>query len=362
MSEERPLSTLAVYSARPMVRVDGMEHAKVSELIIGMEMTEREGGLSALELRLSNVASDPQGDADFAFEDDALVGLGTNITVLAGDEEAPQEIFRGVIIGLEADFREADPPELVVLAEDAFQQARMARRTKVYDNVTIADLVRDLASQLSLRPVVTGFSETIGTRMQLNESDLAFLRRLLARYDGDLQVVGNELHVSPRGDVQRDSLTLEMHGQLRSARVVADLAHQPTEVTVTGWDPVQGQRVTATSRGANLGPGSGRTGAQVLQSAIGARSEQAGHLAVLTDTEAQALADAVFDHRARRFVRVEATAEGNPGLRVGTHVTLRGMGPRFDNTYYIARACHRWGVGRGYETDFEAECAYWGEG
>lgn len=362
MSEERPLSTLAVYSARPIVRVDRMEHDKVSELVIGMEMTEREGGLSALELRLSNIASDPQGEADFAFEDDTLVRLGANITIQAGDEEAPQEIFRGVVTGLEADFREGDPPELVVLAEDAFQQARMARRTKVHENVTIADLASNLAGQLGLRPVVTGFSEPIGVRMQLNESDLAFLRRLLARYDGDLQVVGNELHVSPRGDIQRDSLTLEMHGQLRRARVVADLAHQATQVTVTGWDPVQGQRVTATSRGANLGPGRGRTGAQVLQSATGDRSEQVGHLAVVTDTEAQALADAVFDHHARRFVCVEATAEGNPGLRVGSHVTLSGLGPRFDNTYYITRACHKWNVEGGYETDFEAESAHWGEG
>ena len=68
-------------------------------------------------------------------------------------------------------------------------------------------------------------------------------------------------------------------------------------------------------------------------------------------------ADALFDSRARRFVRVEGTAEGNPALRVGTHLDLRGLSPRFDNTYYVTSACHRFDVQRGYETDFEAECA-----
>jgi phage protein D len=59
-------------------------------------------------------------------------------------------------------------------------------------------------------------------------------------------------------------------------------------------------------------------------------------------------------------VRVAGTAEGNAALRVGTHVTLRGLGPRFDNVYYVTRACHRWDVASAYETDFEAECAFLG--
>jgi phage protein D len=203
-----------------------------------------------------------------------------------------------------------------------------------------------------------GFADTIGTWMQLNESDLAFLRRLLQRYDGDLQVVGRELHVAPRGEVQRGAVELELHGQLRRARLVADLAHQVSEVTVAGWDPVQGKRVRETSTGAHAGPGAGRTGAAHLRDALTERSEHVGFLAVSRDAEARALADAAFDLRARGFVRVTGTAEGNAALRVGTHLTLKGLGPRFDNVYYVTRACHRWDVTRAYETDFEAESAY----
>ena len=217
----------------------------------------------------------------------------------------------------------------------------------------------DLAGTLGLTPIIIGLRDKIGTYVQLNESDLAFLRRILARYDGDLQVVGTELHVSPRKDVRRGTLELQMHGQLRRARILADLAHQVTEVTVSGWDASRGQRVTGTSRGANLGPGIGRTGAQLLEDALGERSEHVGGLAVATREEAQALADAVFDQRARRFATAEATAEGNAALRIGAHVTLKQLGARFDNTYYVVYARHRYDLSRGYETDFSAECAYW---
>ena len=359
---EAPLSDGLLYRSRPTVRVDSQEYPEVSELIVGMEMTESEGGLSSLELRVSNIASDTRGGADFAFENDRVLKLGAHIAVYSGDESSPAQIFQGVVTGLEAHFPSDGAPELVVLAEDAFQLARMHRRTKVHENVSIADLAQRIAADVSLTPKVTGFTDKIGTQVQFDESDLAFLRRLLARYDGDLQVVDKELQVSPRRDVRRGAVNLQMHSQLIRVRALADLAQQVTKVTVTGWDASQGQRVVGTSTGAHAGPGSGRTGAQLLSNAVGDRPHHLAHLAVTTRDEAQALADAAFDERARRFVSIEATTEGNPAVRVGTHVSISGLGGRFDNTYYVVRATHHYDVIRGYQTAFDAECAYFGSG
>jgi phage protein D len=359
---QQALSPMAVYSAFPTVRIEGEDNQKVTGLVLEMEMIEREGGLSSLELHVSNIASDDTAGADFAFEDDEVLKLGAAIAIYAGDQTGPQEIFQGKITGLELVFEENQPPELVVLAEDAFQLARMKRVTKVHDDANIAALARELASDLSLTPVITGLDANIGVQVQINESNLAFLRRLAARYDADLQVVGTELHVSPLADVRRGEIELAVSGQLRSVRMLADLAHQVTEATSSGWDIARGERVTGAATGTNLGPGQGRTGAEILQDTLGERTEHVPNLAATTSDEAQAIADAVFDARARRFLTVRGEAQGNPALRVGTHVTITGAGPRFSNVFYVTEAIHRFNLESGYGTEFRAECAYLGSG
>lgn len=362
---ERPLSAQPVRSARPTIRVGDREQALVSELALSMRMTESEGGMSRLELRLSQVASERGGGARTGvFEDEAVLRLGVALTIYAGEEDRPQEIFRGRVTGLEATFSEG-PPELVVLAEDALARARMNRTTTIHRDASIASIARSVAQRAGLRPLVSGFDETIGSQVQLNESDLAFLRRLLCNYDGDMQVVGDELHVLPRSQVRRDEVTLALHSQLSWARVTADLNHQTTSVSTSGWDSTQGRRVQFTSTGRAIGPGRGRTGAEILRQTLGPRTEHVGHVPVVDDRDASSLAHAAFDQRARRLVVIEGTAEGNPSLRVGAHVKIKDLSSRFDNTYYITHACHRYDVksgemSGGYFTDFEGECAYLG--
>ena len=356
---ERDLSQSATYNARPTVRIADQDNQAVTNGLLTMRILESEGGLSSMELRLRNFANSGNGPA-LTFENEQDVKLGSDIAIYTGDVQSPQEIFRGVVTGLEADFPDGQPPELVLLAEDKLQLARQARRSKTYDHFKISDLANQVAQELSLTPKVTGLTDDLGTQVQLNESDLAFLRRMLERYDGDLQVVGKELHVSKRSDVQRGTVELELYSQLKRVRVTADLAHQLTAMTVAGWDESQGQKVTGSSSGSHAGPGSGRTGAQLLQDSIGERSEHLAHLAASTSDEAQAIADAAFDRLSRRFVTIDGTAEGNAQLRVGTTVTIKGVSDRFNNDYYVTRVVHRFDEKGGYVSDFEAESSYLG--
>jgi len=357
---ETPITSNAVYSAIPTVKVDGQLNDKVTAQLLSMRMSEHEAGMSDLELRFSNFGSFSGGLADQVFEDGTILKLGAALIVYAGVVNSPTEIFRGKITALEGIFPENAPYELIVLAEDALQGARMQRHTKNWDNATLSSIVSDIANGLGLTPVSSGLDSTIGSEQQLNESDLHFLRRLLARYDADLQVVGTELHATPRSQSQRNAIEIAMKSQLHECRVLADLSHQVTQVTATGWDFNQGQTVSATSQTTALGPGSGQTGKDWMQLALSARSEQIANFATLNQTEAQALVDAEYGQRSRRFVVARGVSEGNPLLRVGSWLTLTGLGPRFSNTYYTTSAVHRFDTDSGYRTEFTAECAYLG--
>ena len=355
-----PLPRPPVSNPRPRLSIDGVEPERASALLQALEVNEQEGGLASLELRLSNVASLDDGSAGAAFEDERELRLGSRITVALGDAQEPQEVFRGIVTGLEADYPGDGPPELVVHAEDALQQARMHRRTRVHRDRSLADLLQALAGDLGLQAEVSGLDRARGTWVQLNESDLAFVRRLLRARGADLQVVGETLQAAPRTEIRREAIALSRFQDLQRLRLFADLAHQVTAVTSAGWDPLRGEAVSG--RGERRPqPGRGRSGAELLREALGEREEHVGQVAVTHGEEAQALADALFERRARAFVTAEGTAWGHPRIRVGCELELSGISPRFDNTYQVVATCHRYSVREGYLTDFRAECAALGE-
>ena len=358
---EQALTQQASYSAIPTVKVDGQASDKVTTQLLSMDMREREAGMAALEMRFSNFGSFAGGTGDLVFEDGAVLKLGSAIQVFAGDVTSPTEIFRGKITALEGYFPHTGAPHLIVLAEDGLQAARMKRRSKTWENTTLVQIVQKVAGDLGLTPVVNGLDGNIGTQLQFNESDLHFVRRLLARHDADLQVVGTELHATPRSQAQGSTVELDLNSQLREARVIADLAHQVSVVTATGWDYTQGKTVSVTSQATSLGPGSGTTGRDWLQRALATRSDQLAQFATLNQGEAQALVDSEIAERVRRFVVAHGVAEGNPKLRVGTLLKLNGLGARFSNTYYTTATVHHFDTEGGYETHFVAECAYLGD-
>lgn len=350
-----------IYNAQPTLRFDGVSDERADGLLLTMSMREAEGGLRSLELEFSNVASTPEGAVE-AFGENSVLRLGAQVELYLGEVDRPCEVFRGCITAIESVFAAGAPPRLRVWAEDALLAARLARRSKVYTDMAPLAVVEAVAGELGLTPVVTGLGDVQATWAQIDETDLAFLRRLLARFDADLQIVGRELQVSPRGEVQRNRIALEQGRELHAISICADLAQQVTSVQVRGWDAVAGSAVKAVATGMSSdGPGAGRDGAAMLRDAFGERAENLGHLAVRTDQEAQALAEAAFDRRAWRFVRARGTSEGHPELRVGTRLSLSRCGARFDNDYYVVATHHRWDHANGYRSEFEAECAYLGE-
>jgi phage protein D len=331
-----------------------------------MQVRIQEGGLSSAELRFRNTATLEDVGNDYAFEgsENDLLSLGNAITVFTGDRNTPVEVFRGTITGLEFISEPPEQPELVVLAEDDLLKARLSRKTRLFSDSSAGDVIESIARELGLTARVEGLDEDLDAWLQHNETDLAFLRRLLARFDADMQMIEGELLVAPRSEIQRGEYTLRMRSQLLAIRCCADLNHQVTGVSLSHWDPAQGERIEAQSdSGADIGPGEGTRGGEALEQALEARIEHLNGVAVANQSEAQAVVNASLSRRTRRFVTVNGIAIGNPSLKVGSHVSLAGLGPRFSNTYYLTRVLHRYDrTDRQYQTEFEGECGFIGSG
>ncbi len=364
MTDEIQLTPNQIYSTRPVIEIDGQRNEMIQSLFTGMDMSESDQGMSSLELSFENSATVGEHGNDFAFEysDNDLLSLGKRISVLAGDANAPQELFTGRISAIEMIMSEDRQPGLIVLAEDSLQKARLTRHTKLHEGGTVSSIVEAIAGDLGIRCNISGLDQSVDPQMQLNQSDLAFIRKLVNRFDADLQIIDEELTISPRSDIRRNEISLEFGSQLKSVRILADLAHQVNRITCSGFDVRAGQDFQAESgSGADLGPGRGRPGSGFMEEHFSERTEHMSHVCAQNQAEADALVNASFSDRARRFVCAEGLALGNPNLRVGSHLTLNGLGPRFSNTYYVTATHHMYSGTSGYETGFNAQCAYLGE-
>ena len=195
---------------------------------------------------------------------------------------------------------------------------------------------------------------------QLNQSDLAFLRERARLVQAELWADGRTLHMASRPRRSGTELTLVQANQLLSVRLCADLAHQRSEVVVTGYDAsaadVIDERAQSDTIEAEIS--GGRAGPQIVKKALGATTTLRVREAALTGEEAQAWAKAEMLRRARRFVSVVGTTRGSPDMIVGSRLTLQQVGAPFEGSgYYVTRIRHTVDLVRGLRTYFEAERA-----
>jgi hypothetical protein len=352
-----------LYTAVPTIEVDGNSYPLIAANLEHLRVTEGLGGLSSLEVALTDEMMNADGSTSHAASAGSPLRLGAGIRVFAGPAEVKaREIFDGQITAIESEIREAGAPLFTILAEDRLFAARRKRRTRLFEASTVKDVVNAIAKDHRLTAeVLDGVEGAASNWLQADETDLAFLRRVLTRWDADVQIVGDRMQVGRIGKDQRALVTLAAGTSLKAARITADMAEQVSGIRLASFDPKTGKAVDAKAECGGLGPGRGKTGADLLAEKFAKVTMHLGRFGPLSDAAAKSLAKCECDRRARAFVTVTGTALGNAELRVGSWVELVGVNKQFENEYAVTRAVHRWDLRHGYLTDFEAQSAYLGE-
>lgn len=344
-----------LYGARPTLRIDGAPQQSLEGGLMSLTVEEDSHGMASCEATFGNWGS-AGGAVDFLYFDRSVLDFGKPLTVAMGGGDASAQVFEGRISGLEGRFPKSRPPEILVMAEDRLQDLRQTRRTRVFEDASVEDVIRAVASDHGLTPEIDIESPTYPALAQLNISDLAYLRELAADIDAEIWVRGDTLLAQSRAQRPADDVTLSYGRGLHEFRVAADLAHQCSKLIVGGWDVSAKDSVESTADASSLsGEANGETGSAVLDRAFGERVERIVHRQPLSAAEGDALAAAEYRKRARRFLSGEAVAEGNGRLRVGNTATFRGVGPLFDGSYTITAVRHIFDLERGYQTEFSVE-------
>lgn len=354
MADNKP-----IFAATPTLRVDGREQPFLAGLLHSLVVEETTLGLFRCETCFLNWGRSGN-KLDYLLFDGSILDFGKTFSVEFRNAGGSAVLFAGRIMAMEGGYSATRPPELTVLAEDRFQDLRMERRTRSFENVTDGDVFQRIASQQGMTTQIDLESTPqYRTLAQVNQSDLAFLRERAVAVDAQLWIEDKTLHVQSRTRRKSSEVTLELQGNLLEFQVTADLAHQRSSVKVCGWDIGAKQAIEVQATESSLGEEKTglRTGSSILGQALAERHERIALSVPLSRDEADAMAKARYRERARRFVTGTGLALGEPKLRVGTRLTLSGLGKPFAGSYFVTRARHAFDTQEGYRTEFDVERA-----
>jgi Bacteriophage probable baseplate hub protein len=345
------------YPSRPTVRVDGQLQAALGDVFLQSVMVEETTiGLFRCEANFVNWGPKDR-EVGFLFFDRQVFDFGKVLSIEFGPPGEAGPVFAGRITGIEALYPPQRQPEMLVLAEDRFQDLRMERRTRSFENVTDAEVIRQIAATHGLTARVDVDGPTYSVLAQVNQSDLAFLRERVAAIDAELWIDNRTLYAQAHSRRNAGTVSFTYGQNLLEFSVLADLAHQRSSVRVSGWDVAHKQAIDVEAGASTIAAelGGRNSGSAVLAQALAQRHERVVSAVPLSQQEAQHLATAHYRARARRFVCGTGVVDGKAQLRVGATVELRGLGPFFEGPYYVTLARHTFDLRDGYRTTFNVE-------
>jgi phage protein D len=317
-------------------------------------------GLRTLEAHFIAVGRGATGPSTRMLHLDGSIDFGAPIRVAVGPDGAQRFLFDGTISAIEVIYEEGEPPVVAVLAEDPLMKLRMTRRMHTYRDATDGDILSEIAGFHGLTAEADVDGPRYSVVQQINQSDLAFLRSRARLIQAELWCDGQTLHLATRPRRPGTTLRLVQSNELLAVRICADLAHQRSEVRITGYDVSAknaiDERATATAVDAEIT--SGRTGPRVVERALGASISMRVRETAVSSRDADAWAKAEMLRRARRFVTVTGITRNTPDMMVGSRLNLAHVGPPFEgNGYYVTHVRHTYDLIRGLRTRFEAERA-----
>lgn len=342
----------AFVSTRPRFSLNGETRRDLEPALTAMLISLPLHGCGHGELHFTNWGT-PEGgrEPDFVLDE---ISLGSELEIRIG-EDAADTLFKGEITALEERYGEG-APGLVLLVQDRLHRLARSRHCRSFEDQSPDDLVQSIAAEAGLRSDVQ-LSGLNADWHQLNESDLAFLLRIAARFDIGVRLVDNRLRAKPE-QPDPNPLPLSAQDSVLKARLIADLNHQSTQSTVNGYNLAEDTAAEHTSDRLDPAPG-GATAAAALSDLSWTSTESVPQPFARSSAEAEAYASAHFRRQGKRFISGDLICRGEPSLTSGREIDLSGVSPRLRGIYQVVHCAHRFDNATGYETHLKVNKGGW---
>lgn len=336
----------AMHSALVLVEVDSSLHMPGA---FRLEFTESTYG-------------DGANATGFTWVDDNRLAVGKDVEVLAVANPArpgfpapqPVPLIKGSITALDPVFDEGGAVRMVVRGFDILYKLQRGTKTRTFQNMTDSQIVSRIAGEAGLQSEMDSTSAQHEYVMQDDVSDYDFLLHL-ARRNGLVMMADNRTLMLKAPDafgVEQVSLTWTE--SLLEFRPTFSIGGQVNEVQVHGWDLKQKREVAGTASSPSFAPVTNGYGKRGMASAQAASGVSKLHIAgtAPSQNDAETMAKVALNRMAAADVMGEGSCQGEPRVKAGCKVELRGLGTRFSGTYLVTRVRHYFSPKTALRTDF----------
>jgi phage protein D len=249
-------------------------------------------------------------------------------------------LLKGEITALEPEFQEGTVFVFVIRGYDKSHRLFRECKSQAFLNIKDSDLANQFAGGAGLSAQVDATSTVYEHLYQDNQSDLAFLMQRAWRIGYECFVDDGKLYFR-KPPSSGTTVTLSWGKDLLSFFPSMTLAEQVDSVEVKGWDPKTLKAILGKSQKGTLYPknGDNKDGAK-WASSFGTGKHTLVDIPVVSQAEADKIAEARLNELSGAFVSADGTAIRRPDIKAGQFVKLEDLGTRMSGTYMVTSARH----------------------
>jgi uncharacterized protein len=294
-------------------------------------------------------------DDEIEWIDDGSVAEGKPVTISMGTIDGLIEVMVGEVTGIEIDASSEDETKVTIRGYDRLHRLTRGRRTRAFTGQKDSAIAETIARENGLTASAEATAEAHEYVLQSEESDLAFLSARARAIGYTIFVEDTILYFGPRPLTDGADYVLDETGYFARLSIRTSVLGLAGGVAVRGWNPKDQVALVANAAASSAAMMGGSTsGGTLADDRFGAAVAQVAGFPVTTQGQADALAAAEVQESALKYVTCEVEVVGEPGLLVGTIVTITRLSKRLSGDYYVDRVHHVFADG-AYNTTFEGK-------
>ena len=283
--------------------------------------------------------------------------IGKRLELKLGERDAlrPTALFTGSIVTLEPEFG-AGGVQLCVRAYDAAHVLFRARHVRTFQNQTASDIVSKVCQEAGVQVETDASGGPLEYVQQSNETDWEFIWRLADRIGFEFVVVDGRARFR-EPSAGEAPVELEYPTTLFAFHPRVSAVQQVDAVEVRAFDPRTKAVLDARATDPKLLPRIGLSRDDVRKDFEGDELLVATE-PVATQEQADRVAQALLDRASNGYVTAEGLTAGNPKVRAGAALDVKGVGTTYGGAYRVHTAIHLLRGGGVYETRFSNAPGY----